>query len=593
MLNVQITSKVNMDLSEISDPAQKLEKHEVLSSSCFDAICRTCLIYGDLFAITETHWDGVSLEDAIGSISLQLEIKANLPNKMCKDCIKMLYGIYNFIQMCKDSEKNLNLILLSETSENNCVKSESHCDIYKNAELNEIKSDSPKAELDYNAEIKGEEGQIKEDRLQSVGTDSDIDGLTPIESKVSSDEENKCQPVEKKGYLSKIKVKNKARLKRIAKAQLVNVTSGARGRKKRDYVFRKGPPYKCITCDSSFQRHEDLKQHKQITKHKKSLKYKCEYCERKYDTNCKYEEHVRTHTGEKPNECSTCGKCFNFKTDLKRHMVMHMEVKPYLCRFCNKGFARKQYLMDHERKHTGEQLLCPFCGKGFHSYSTLTYHEKNHKGPDGLLKNLAKDRLFKCSMCDKTLLTEHTLKAHILLHGPKNFSCEICGKTYISNNRLQDHMKLTHQGIKFTCHLCNKEYKQKSGLEVHIKSHSGQNNYPCDECGKQFASKGSLYQHKRVHTGDTKYQCKECLHICINRRHLENHLRTHTGEKPFSCMFCGKLFAQKANMQAHIKIHTGEKNHVCKLCGKAFYDRRGLKKHMDVHEKNGECEDGC
>lgn len=105
--------------------------------------------------------------------------------------------------------------------------------------------------------------------------------------------------------------------------------------------------------------------------------------------------------------------------------------------------------MDHERKHTGEQLLCPFCGRGFHSYSTLIYHEKVHKGPDGTVKDVIKDKLFKCHLCDKTLLTEYTLKAHIMLHGPKNFSCEICGKTYINNNRLQDHIKLTHQGKKY------------------------------------------------------------------------------------------------------------------------------------------------
>lgn len=102
-----------------------------------------------------------------------------------------------------------------------------------------------------------------------------------------------------------------------------------------------GPPYTCITCDASYKTHEELKQHKIETKHKKSLKYNCEHCERKYDTFCKFEEHVRTHTGEKPNKCATCGKCFNFKTDLKRHMVMHMEVKPYLCRFCNKGVCKR------------------------------------------------------------------------------------------------------------------------------------------------------------------------------------------------------------------------------------------------------------
>ncbi|CAG9760624.1 unnamed protein product [Ceutorhynchus assimilis] len=561
-----------------------MEAYEVLSSKSFGSICRTCLVFGDHFLIEKVSSGGTNLKNILESM---LENDPLLPKQMCKNCIKLMYKTHDFLNKCKSSDKILKKILLRESGKKEMVKKQSSS--FKTQSANQIKTEPINNTLTSSIE----ENDIKKN--SDVDTDSDIGDMAELESKLSesdktpqtkNDSDLLTEISTMKEEISNIRVKNIARLRQMAKAQLVNSNELPKNNK-RTYVLRKGPPYTCITCNSSYKTHEELKKHKQETKHKKSLKYKCNYCDRKYDTYCKFEEHVRTHTGEKPNKCPTCGKCFNFKTDLKRHMVMHMEVKPYICQFCNKGFARRQYLVDHERKHTGEQLLCPFCGKGFHSYSTLTYHEKTHKGPPGCVRNpLTKDRLYQCNLCEKTLLTEQTLKAHLLLHGPRNFSCEICGKTYISKNRLQDHIKLTHQNNTFSCHLCKKEYKQKSGLEVHLKSHSGENIYPCDECGKQFACKGSLYQHKRVHTGDTKYQCKECLHICINRRHLENHLRIHTGEKPFSCIYCGKLFAQKANMQAHTKIHTGERNHHCKLCEKSFYDTRGLKKHMAVHEKH-------
>ncbi|XP_030760395.1 zinc finger protein OZF-like [Sitophilus oryzae] len=559
----------------------------MLPVTSFPTICRTCLIHSELYLIDDVNWEGLNLKEVIENWTpLQLKENDMLPKNMCKCCIQHMYTTYHFLFKCKKSENTLQEIIQQE------IQNE------PNKEILDIKA----SEMGIGENTYDKTGVLTSDNdiddKYSVHNDNLSDFNDPEELKsdlcdVSEKNRNTIDssgPTKTKKAIKHVDVENKVKLRKRAKAQLITYSNLVKSNK-RSYVFRKGPPYTCITCDSSFQNYEELRIHKIETKHKKALKFICPYCQRKHDAYSKYLEHIRTHTGEKPNICSTCGKAFNFKTDLKRHMIMHMEVKPYNCRFCSKGFTRRQYLTDHERKHTGEQLICLFCGKGFHSYSTLSYHEKTHKGPPGCVKDpMSKDRLFQCHLCEKVLLTEHTLKSHILLHGPRNFSCDICGKLYVSKNRLQDHIRFSHQENKYSCNICNKEYKQKLGLEVHIQSHYGKNRYDCDTCGKQFSCKGTLYQHKRVHTGDTKYQCKECLHICVNKRHLDNHVRVHTGEKPFACVFCGKSFAQKANMQAHTKIHTGEKNHVCKVCGKAFYDGRGLRKHISVHDKDGKLE---
>ena len=50
---------------------------------------------------------------------------------------------------------------------------------------------------------------------------------------------------------------------------------------------------------------------------------KCQYCEKTFLKNFDLQQHVRSHTGEKPFQCIVCGRAFAQKSNVKKHMQTH------------------------------------------------------------------------------------------------------------------------------------------------------------------------------------------------------------------------------------------------------------------------------
>ena len=52
-------------------------------------------------------------------------------------------------------------------------------------------------------------------------------------------------------------------------------------------------------------------------------KLKCQYCDKMFTKNFDLQQHVRSHTGEKPFQCIVCGRAFAQKSNVKKHMQTH------------------------------------------------------------------------------------------------------------------------------------------------------------------------------------------------------------------------------------------------------------------------------
>ncbi|XP_047039358.1 gastrula zinc finger protein XlCGF26.1-like isoform X4 [Helicoverpa zea] len=198
--------------------------------------------------------------------------------------------------------------------------------------------------------------------------------------------------------------------------------------------------YVCEICDAGFINKGCLTRHANI--HRKGV-FPCSFCCKVFDTNVKKKVHERVHTSSKSlNRCGYCNEGFKEHHLKEQHLfevhgVSRME---YKCNACDRGFDSKRKLRIHvkrdhllERKHK-----CLYCDSRFFTGYDVKKHMIIHTG----------EKEFECPVCLKAFARKSTLVEHLRIHNDdRRFKCTHCGMAFVQKCSLKGHLRSKHGEI--------------------------------------------------------------------------------------------------------------------------------------------------
>ena len=104
-------------------------------------------------------------------------------------------------------------------------------------------------------------------------------------------------------------------------------------------------------------------------------RFTCDVCGLTFLNRSNFDNHVATHNPQR--RCDQCGKLLPGKRDLDIHLAREHSLAElaHACSVCGKGFAAQQKLDQHLRSHTGERPYpCTECDKKFARKDKLLEH---------------------------------------------------------------------------------------------------------------------------------------------------------------------------------------------------------------------------
>ncbi|XP_028170021.1 zinc finger protein 90-like [Ostrinia furnacalis] len=134
----------------------------------------------------------------------------------------------------------------------------------------------------------------------------------------------------------------------------------------------------CAKCGDSFAHISDLHKHVDSAQCRRRA-HACPVCARSFRSASVRDEHLRTHTGERPFPCDVCGLAFRRLTAMRNHRLIHTGVRAWACERCPKRFRIRSDLRTHARlKHPAHLAVIEIRGLNPTSDEVMEYLNANN-----------------------------------------------------------------------------------------------------------------------------------------------------------------------------------------------------------------------
>ncbi|XP_051473963.1 RE1-silencing transcription factor isoform X2 [Apus apus] len=261
----------------------------------------------------------------------------------------------------------------------------------------------------------------------------------------------------------------------------------------------------------------------------------------------------------KPFRCKPC----QYEAECEEEFVHHIRVHSAQKFFVEES-AEKQAQLKESDSFLAEEvdfskgpIRCDRCGYNTNRYDHYLAHLKHHN------KAGENERVYKCTICTYTTVSEYHWKKHLRNHFPRKvYSCSQC--SYFSD--------------------------RKNNYIQHIRTHTGERPYRCAMCPYSSSQKTHLTRHMRTHSGEKPFKCDQCSYVASNQHEVTRHARqVHNGPKPLTCPHCDYKTADRSNFKKHVELHLNPRQFLCPVCDYAASKKCNLQYH--IKSRHPDCSD--